>query len=292
MYKSDIKEKMVEVFQDTRDWYETDPCLRDAVSFGRLNTRLYREGEDPEVPIPESTEGREGRTAGVLVTDHKTFETAMELSDRYPGKKIAVLNFASATRPGGGVLKGSRAQEESLCRCSTLYSTLDRKWLYDQYYTVNRNRGDARYSDACIYSPGVIICKTDDSIPVRMKKEDWRQVDVISCAAPNLRRRPSNMYNPGAGKPLSLTEEELFDIHVKRAGHIFRVAAANHVDLLVLGAFGCGAFQNDPRVVARAYRQATEEFRGFFDVIAFAVYCTPKDRKNYDAFKQYLGDLE
>lgn len=292
MFKSDIRERMVEVFQDTKKWYETDPRLQEAVKVGRQNTRLYQEGDDTDLPLPESREGAGKRTAKVLVTDHKTFETAMELSDRYPGKKTAVLNFASATRPGGGVLKGSRAQEESLCRCSTLYPTLDRKWLYDKYYTVNRNRGDARYSDACIYSPGVIICKTDDDIPVRMEEKDWREVDVISCAAPNLRAKPSNIYNPDAGKPLSLTDQELFNLHVKRARHIFRVAAANQVDILVLGAFGCGAFQNDPRVVARAYRQVTEEFRDFFDLIAFAVYCTPKDRKNYEAFKKYLGDLE
>lgn len=316
MYSSDMKTKLVNVFHDTEKWYETDPRLKKAVLYGRQNTRLYKEGNDPEVPILRRFGDSAGRAeehaaadpdlqrllmgypsrdpgdGKVIVTDRKTFETAMELIGKHPGKKTAVLNFASATRPGGGVKQGSRAQEESLCRCSTLYPTLDRKWLYDEYYTVNRNRGDVRYSDACIYSPGVIICKTDDDIPVRMEEKDWKRVDVISCAAPNLRANPSNKYNPSAGKPMTLSDQALYELHLKRAGHIFRVAAANHVDMLVLGAFGCGAFENDPQVVAKAYRHVTEEFREYFDVIAYAVYCTPRDRKNYDAFKQYLGEME
>ena len=323
MYNSDLKEKMVNVFQDTEKWYSTNPELQKAVEYSRQNTRLYKEGNDPEIPVLGTLEeltiraedsmnsigaaaaadfdrsrllmGYPSRDPGegrVMVTDRKTFETAMELIGKYPGKKTAVLNFASATRPGGGVKQGSRAQEESLCRCSTLYPTLDRKWLYDEYYTVNRNRGDVRYSDACIYSPGVIICKTDDDIPVRMEEKEWKRVDVISCAAPNLRAKPSNKYNPGGGKPMILSDDALYELHLKRARHIFRVAAANHVDMLVLGAFGCGAFENNPEVVASVYSRVTGEFRGYFDVIAYAVYCTPKDRKNYNAFKQQLGGME
>ena len=282
MYSGNITEKLVKVFKDTEEWYSTDPGLKKAVLCGRQNTRLYKEGNDPEIPVlgrlrdPAAREenadlrkilmGYPSRDPGegrVMVTDRKTFETAMELIGKYPGKKTAVLNFASATRPGGGVKQGSRAQEESLCRCSTLYPTLDRKWLYDEYYTVNRNRGDVRYSDACIYSPGVIICKTDDDIPVRMEEKEWKRVDVISCAAPNLRAKPSNKYNPGGGKPMILSDDALYELHLKRARHIFRVAAANHVDMLVLGAFGCGAFENNPEVVASVYSRVTGEFRRF-----------------------------
>ena len=76
-------------------------------------------------------------------------------------RRKKTLSFASATRPGGGVKNGSSAQEESLCRCSTLYPTIDSGRFWERYYNVNREKKDNRHTDACIYSPGVIICKTD-----------------------------------------------------------------------------------------------------------------------------------
>jgi uncharacterized protein (TIGR02452 family) len=220
----------------------------------------------------------------VRVTKHKTFEAAIALHKEFPDKKIAVLNFASATRPGGGVKTGSKAQEESLCRCSTLFPTLDRRWLWQKYYDVNRAAHDVRHTDACIYSPCIVICKTDEQIPVRMKPEDFVTVDVISCAAPNLRDKPSNGHNTETGKAIQMPETALFELHLKRAKHIMHVAAANKVDILVLGAFGCGAFANDPKVVAKAYYGALASYRARFDVIEFAIYCRDHETENYDAF--------
>lgn len=67
------------------------------------------------------------------------------------------------------------------------------------------------------------------------------------------------------------------------------IAAAHGVDILVLGAFGCGAFQNEPEAVANAYREILPEFEGYFSQIVFAVYCAPWDSRNYDVFLQILG---
>ena len=68
-----------------------------------------------------------------------------------------------------------------------------------QYVQQNVGRYDNLHTDACIYSPGVVICKTDDAWPERMEEKDWVTVDVISCAAPNLRKRPGNYHNPEYG---------------------------------------------------------------------------------------------
>ena len=108
--------------------------------------------------------------------------------------------------------------------------------------------------------------------------------DVISCAAPNLRNEPANWHNPETGKPVRMDVSQLFEIHLRRAQHIFHVASANRVDILILGAFGCGAFANDPSVVAQAYRQAIVPYRARFDVIEFAIYCRDYETENYDAF--------
>lgn len=204
-------------------------------------------------------------------------------------RRKKTLNFASATRPGGGVKNGSSAQEESLHRCSTLYSTIDRRWLWERYYEVNREARDNRHTDACIYSPGVVICKTDDSVPKRLEEKDFVTVDVITCAAPNLRSATSNRHNPETGKPVKMDSQELYALHVKRAKHILHVAAANGADILVLGAFGCGAFRNDPDTVAKAYGTALEDYRDRFDSIVFAIYCGGNDKSNFIAFEKRLG---
>ena len=211
----------------------------------------------------------------------------MRLHEAHPDAKIAVLNFASATNPGGGVKSGSSAQEESLCRCSTLYPTLNQRRLWDQYYQPNREANDPLHTDVCIYSPNVVICKTDESIPQRLPEEQFVTVDVVTCAAPNLRQRPGNYHNPDASKAASITRQQLFDLHVKRAKHILHVAAANEVDCLVLGAFGCGAFENNPSIVAKAYAVALEEYRRRFDVIEFAIYCRDWETQNFDAFRAW-----
>ena len=203
--------------------------------------------------------------------------------------RIAVLNFASATTPGGGVTKGSSAQEESLCRCSTLYPALTSNALWDAYYSVNRAARNPLYTDALIYSPGVTICKTDDQFPERLEQSDWVEVDVITCAAPNLRQRPGNQYNLDQSAPVVVSPEELLALHKNRARHILTVAASKGVDAIVLGAFGCGAFQNDPTVVAEAYKDVLEEMKGYFSLIEFAIYCRPRETANYDAFSRILA---
>lgn len=281
---TDRKQQLIEVFEDTQRFYEEDPTLKAAVKHSRDNTKLYDADEYPELPSNSSA-----RPGVVRVTKHKTFEAAVELHKEFPKAKIAVLNFASATRPGGGVTNGSSAQEESLCRCSTLYSTLNTRRMWQSYYDTNRAMHDVLHTDACIYSPDIVICKTDESIPKRLKAEDFVTVDVISCAAPNLRNAPGNIHNPETGKNARIKPEKLYEIHVSRAKHIMHIAAVNGVDILVLGAFGCGAFQNPPNTVAKAYSDALKEYAQKFDVIEFAIYCKDNETENFYAFKRAVN---
>ena len=269
----DRKQMLTEVFQDTQRFYTGTPLLASAYQESMNHTRLYQPDAYPALP--------EKRTAPctVAVTKSKSFEAALRQHAQTPTRKIAVLNFASATNPGGGVLRGSSAQEESLCRCSTLYPTLAQPWLQNEFYQENRQRKDPRHTDACIYSPGVEIIKTDDSVPRRMPEKGWVKVDVISCAAPNLHPRF------GETKPaIQLTEEEQYLLHLSRAKHILHIAAANHVDTLILGAFGCGAFRNNPWAVSRAYRRALEDYKQYFVNVEFAIFCRSYEDENYTAF--------
>lgn len=85
-----------------------------------------------------------------------------------------------------------------------------------------------------------------------------------------------------------LKDKELKDIHVRRMRRIFDIAKKEKVDALILGAFGCGAFQNSPRVVAEAMAAVVREYQYDFAVIEFAVYCPPDNMENYDVFKRRL----
>lgn len=260
-----------------------NPVLAGAVRASIENTKFYP--ADCEIPL----DIQEKKGGIVSVSKNRSFEAAMKLREKYPDGKTAIHNFASATNPGGGVERGSSAQEEALCRCSTLYPCLRTNELLGQYYYFHRNRGDVRYTDACIYTPGVMVVKSDTDFPELLPKEQWMKVDVITCAAPNLRERPYNAMNPGSGNAVKVGDRELLEIHKSRAEKIFRAAAANGADILVLGAFGCGAFCNKPEVVARAYKEVLRDYAECFDEVMFAVYCSPGDSKNYEVFSRILG---
>lgn len=278
MLKMSTRDRLVEIFEDTMAMIQENAPLKKRVESSMAEAKLYREGESVEFAgntqeLGLDTENASG--AVVTVTGNRTFEAARKLLDKYPGKRVAVLNFASATNPGGGVTDGAGAQEECLCRCSTLYPVLCKDEFIQNYYRYHRRRSNHLYTDACIYIPDVALIKSDQEEPRRLPKKDWKWVDVITCAAPNLWFAPD-----------SLSGEEQLNIHLKRGEKIFQVAMAQQVDVLVLGAFGCGAFRNDPKVVAEAYRQLVEKYGKHFAAIEFAVYCSPyHGTANRDAFK-------
>lgn len=124
-------------------------------------------------------------------------------------------------------------------------------------------------------------------------EDDYPQFDATSVKEESItvtKNRSSNQYAAVVGNGTCMNQAELFGYHVKRAIHMLTVAASKGADILVLGAFGCGAFENDPRVVARAYKTALEEFPDVFRKIEFAVYCSPQNQENYEAFQKAFED--
>lgn len=279
----DKKEKLVKIFKDTMEWCASDSVLQEAVKYSQKHTVFY----PADKKINLSGEARYGNTE-IRVTKNRSFEAAMLLKDEFPEAHIAVHNFASATNPGGGVKKGSKAQEECLCRISTLYPVLSTDRLWREFYEFHRSRHDVRYTDACVYTPEIIIVKSDTDEPQRLTEEHWCKVDVITCAAPNLRAVPYNMMNPGKGTAVRVSNNELYGIHLVRAEKIISAAIENGADTLVLGAFGCGAFQNKPEIVAAAFRDTIKKLNGRIRLIEFAVYCSPYDERNYEIFRRHL----
>ena len=270
------KAENIKIFNDTLDRINDDKILRESIQKSVMDSKVYIERYE-RLKKPENAE--KIGPANVKVTKNSSFNAA-----RCYSGNIAVLNFASASNPGGGVTKGSNAQEECLCRCSTLYPVLADNRFFISFYTEHRNTGNALHNDDIIYSPNIYIIKSDNySTLYRPFK-----VNVITCAAPNLRETPANAYNHEIGEKPDITDDELLKLHEKRARAIFNAALENGNETIILGAFGCGAFRNNPEVVAQAYKNVLPEYVDYFKNIEFAVFCG-KDSVNYDVFKKILG---
>lgn len=275
-------EDRIKIFHDTLDMIETSSELGKSVNATKKSTKIFYENEYPNFDLSRTFETK------ITVSKKRSYQAAMDLKAENPNIRIAVMNFANAFHAGGGVTKGSSAQEECLCRTSTLYPCIYRRTLRDTFYKHHKDLNDPKATDSLVYTPGIKIIKTDEDFPERLPKDKWIDVDVITIAAPDLRTK-SNIHAAIVGGGTHMNDAELFGYHVKRAIHMLTCAASMGAEALVLGAFGCGAFENNPEVVARAYKVALQEFPNVFKQIEFAVYCSPKDSKNYDIFKKVLG---
>ena len=209
----------------------------------------------------------------IICLEGTSFACAKRFAD---GKdNIAVLNFANPFEPGGGVCRGSRAQEECLCRCSNLYNTIRTPEMEASYYDHhNADRHNYLFSDRIIYSPRIVVFK-DDSTYERLS--DPFIVDVITCAA------PYNVF----GNDIEL----LKSTYRKRLTNIFEVASENDVDVLILGAFGCGVFHNPPELMANAFKELIEqEYYKYFKTICFPLIKSGISR-NFEIFEQILAEI-
>ena len=272
------REENVKIFEDTVELTESSKPLLMSIMNTWNSQQFIPVGA--EITIPETHQDQEAR---IIVSSKRTLEAA----SAYEGKNVCILNFASATNAGGGVTNGSSAQEESICRCSTLYFCLTQEGMESCFYEPHRAAGNPLYNDDMIYSPGVTVFKSDTDHPERLPEDKWYQVNVITCAAPNLRRRPSNAMNPNAGTHVaSISEGDLEKLLETRIRRIFAVAFEKGNEVLILGAFGCGAFCNPPEVVARVFRRITAEYRHCFETIEYAVYHTEREMANYQAFRR------
>lgn len=272
----------VEIFENTKNLCKTNGKIKEAIVRSVKNQKLVLE----EIELTTVDRARFADEVKIVVSKKRTFEAA----SGYRGQNVVVHNFASATNPGGGVTRGSSAQEECLCRCSGLYFCLNVPEMMKGFYYPHRNAKNPINNADIIYTPDVTVFKTDTNHPRLMNEAEWYDVDVITCAAPNLRERPSNRFNQNNGdRAAEISDKELLEIHKKRLTRILDVAALNGAEVVILGAFGCGAFQNKPEVVAKAAKETIVDYLHAFKTVEFAVYCSPDDDTNFKVFKRMMG---
>lgn len=274
------REENVIVFKDTEKLCKKNDRIKGSIENSIKEQKLILESDEliaPKLNIYEDA-------ASFVISKKRTYEAASS----YRNQKVAVHNFASASNPGGGVVRGSSAQEEALCRCSGLYFCLDIDEMWKGFYKPHRNAHDPIHNDDIIYTPRVTVFKTDTGAPKLMQEKDWYDVDVITCAAPNLRPNPTNVWNPADGEAVTMTDRELLALHEKRLRRILNVAVAEGVETIILGAFGCGAFRNNPEVVALANKNVIKDYMYAFKNIEYAIYCGRGDDRNYRIFDRVL----
>ena len=278
----DRRTKNAEIFRDTEQRYTTDQTLAEAVRQSTEAQVFISEKSTVSVPAPSKTE-----KAKVIVSGKRSLEAAESYAKQ--GKNVCVLNFASATNPGGGVVNGSSAQEECICRCTTLYPCLNTAQMWNEFYNPHRKEANPLYNNDCIYTPNVCVFKSDTNFPEPISKENWWNVNILTCAAPNLRERPSNAMNPHAGNIVAkITHSKLEGLLTARIRRIFEIAVANENEVLILGAFGCGAFKNPPELAAKVFNKVMQDYLCYFDTIEYAVFHTEREVANYKAFRKEM----
>lgn len=187
-------------------------------------------------------------------------------------EKIGVLNFASAKNPGGGFLNGAKAQEESLAASSTLYRTLI---VHEEYYRENRNCNSMIYTNHAIYSPDVVFFR-DGSF----RLTEPMKASVLTLPAVNM----GQVIQKGEDVE---TARQAMKQRMKLALAIFANEGAEN---LVLGAYGCGVFRNEPKDVAIWWKELLNTEMGkYFDLVFHAVLDYSREKKCIGAFEEVFS---
>ncbi|WP_410770279.1 TIGR02452 family protein [Fontibacillus sp. BL9] len=215
---------------------------------------------------------RLSQAAAYSVANEATVKAILDFAEA--GKEqVGVLNFASAKNPGGGFLNGAMAQEESLAASSGLYETQLRN---DGYYQANRACKSMMYTDHAIYSPDVVFFRD----PRFGLLEQPATASVLTLPAVNYGQVLLKGEDP-------LEAERVMKDRMRLALAIFAHKGDKN---LILGAYGCGVFRNDPVKVARWWRELLEEegFGSLFSEIRYAVLDASKDGKCIKAFEELV----
>lgn len=246
------------------------------VAAAKAGTLLYRPGDYEALVAELASLGRATRVR-LELTPETTAAAARRLVEVEREARVVALNFASAKNPGGGFLGGAKAQEEDLARCSALYAC---QLTQPSFYRANRACASMLYTDHLIYAPDVPFFRDERHTLL----EAPFPVSVITSPAPNAGEAYRRQDGDAARRALQ-------DTLRARARHVLAVAAKHEHRCLVLGAWGCGVFRNDPREVADAFAVALEEerFARAFERVVFAIWERVPERPFLRVFAERLG---
>ena len=245
--------------------------IKDETDFAIKNSKLFRTEDFPESFDLTKIEAE----TKFELTDETTLEAAKRICKEDENANPFVLNFASAKNPGGGFLGGAQAQEESLARSSALYPTLTANF---EMYEHNRRNTSCLYSDWMIYSPKVPVFRNDDG----SLTEKPSLVSFLTSPAVN-----AGVIKRQEEKNIHLIEKT----NRERARKFLWLANKENHQTLILGAWGCGVFQNDPREIAEMFNNLLKgEFANCFERVVMAIFDRTPTRKVYEAFVEFFDN--
>ncbi|PGP11929.1 TIGR02452 family protein [Bacillus cereus] len=258
LYVNDMKEEVV---------------IEDTIKRSVANTILYTP-KDTDALLTQIKQDGTNETI-IEVTNDSTLNVAKRLR-REGFDKVLALNFASARNPGGGFLNGSSAQEESLARSSALYETLISK---REMYEYNRKLKTCLYSDYMIYSPNVPVFRNDEG---NLLDEPYIVSFVTSPAV-----------NAGIvrSKESMVAQNQINQVMKKRIEKILSLGIHHGYETIVLGAFGCGVFKNNPKDVAEYFKEAIHnnpKLQNQYKKIVFAVLDFSEQKQIHNTFNNVL----
>lgn len=210
----------------------------------------------------------------ITLRNQDTLEAAFELHQRRKEneKPVLILNFANPHRPGGGIRSKPGTQEEHLCVKTTVLCSLETEEGWP-FYQTNLDCGTQAQTDTVLFSPNTMVIRNSDL----SLREDPFPVAVMTVSAPIASR---------------MEPEELPDLESilhNRIQGMLRAAAAEGYTRLVLGAWGCGNFGNDPELVARLFH---DNLTGNFEEVTMAVFDNSEDQYRYSCFAKYFTNMD
>lgn len=251
--------------------------LKSELDFAINSTVLYRP-TDMKNSLQDLSTKRQSQSKEpfIEITSETTLSAAKRLVVDENIRETVCLNFASARNPGGGFLNGSQAQEESLARSSGLYPCISQmKEMYD----YNKKVGTGLYSDYMIYSPNVPVFRNDHDMLLNLPY----CASFITAPAVNAGivrdREPRN-------------KERIDQVMIERIKKILCVASYHNNRAIVLGAYGCGVFQNKIEDVSGYFRNILldQGYGKLFDRIVFAIYDHSPNKERIDVFRKALNN--
>jgi uncharacterized protein (TIGR02452 family) len=254
------KDELIKIFENTKSIIENKEIETTPESYKFGVNQFFKMGYHPSGVVKDEPVE--------IIVDGIDTVSAIVKYERFDNS-VCVLNMASSRKAGGGVRNGSRAQEECLFRCSNLFETV----LQEEYPLLE---DDAIYTQVASFFKDVNYNRMDEVIS-----------DVITIPAINLNKMMKD------GQEV-YTDEEYRKETRRRIIAMLSEARENFVDVLILGAWGCGVFGNDPETMATIFKEVIEERDGFyskwFEKIVFAVINDHNSvDNNYEIFKRILG---